>query len=51
MKAVRDRTRVNLQEKKALMRIYTPGDWVLRVRQRKHKFEPFYDGPRAIASC
>lgn len=51
MKAIRDKTRSYLQEKKALMRIYAPGDWVLRVRQRRHKFEPFYDGPWAIAAC
>jgi hypothetical protein len=24
---------------------------VLRVRQRAHKHEPYYDGPWAIASC
>ncbi|KAI0994514.1 hypothetical protein K3495_g13668, partial [Podosphaera aphanis] len=51
MKATRDKTRAYLQEKKAVMRIYAPGDWVLRVRQKKHKFEPYYDGPWAIAAC
>ncbi|KAI0990935.1 hypothetical protein K3495_g17252, partial [Podosphaera aphanis] len=51
MKAVRDKTRAYLQENKALMRTYVPGDWVLRVRQRRHKFEPHYDGPWAISAC
>lgn len=51
MKATRAMTRAYLQENKALMRTYVPGDWVLRVRQRKHKFEPYYDGPWAISSC
>lgn len=51
MKAVRDKTRAYLQEKKAITRIYAPGDWVLRVRQKNHKFNPYYDGPWAIAAC
>ncbi|KAI0991609.1 hypothetical protein K3495_g16578, partial [Podosphaera aphanis] len=33
MKAARDATRSYLQEKKGLIRTYTTGDWVLRVRQ------------------
>lgn len=49
--ASRDRTRAYLQEKKALLRTYAPGDWVLRVRQRGHKHEPYYDGPWAVMSC
>jgi len=51
LQASRDRVRAYLQEKKALIRTYAPGDWVLRVRQRAHKHEPYYDGPWAIASC
>ncbi|KAI0999615.1 hypothetical protein K3495_g8579, partial [Podosphaera aphanis] len=51
MKAARDATRSYLQEKKGLIRTYTTGDWVLRVRQRTKKTEPFYDGPWAISSC
>ncbi|KAI1004419.1 hypothetical protein K3495_g3793 [Podosphaera aphanis] len=51
MKATRDKTRAYLQELKALTRTYAPGDWVLRVRQKRHKFEPYYDGPWAIAAC
>ena len=51
MKAIRDKTRAYLQEKKAISRIYAPGNWVLRVRQKKHKFEPYYDGSWAIAAC
>ncbi|KHJ32457.1 putative tkp3 protein [Erysiphe necator] len=51
MRASRAKVREYLQEKKALMRTYVPGDWVLRVRQRRHKFEPFYDGPWAISAC
>ncbi|KAI0991450.1 hypothetical protein K3495_g16737, partial [Podosphaera aphanis] len=49
IKASRAKVREYLQEKKALMRVYAPGDWVLRVRQRKNKFEPFYNGPWAIS--
>lgn len=49
--ASRERARALLQEKKALLRTYAPGDWVLRVRQRAHKHEPYYDGPWAIVSC
>ncbi|KAI1002954.1 hypothetical protein K3495_g5252 [Podosphaera aphanis] len=51
MKAVRAKTRAYLQEKKALLRTYVTGDWVLRVRQRGHKFEPFCDVPWAISAC
>lgn len=50
-KTVRDRTRAYLQEKKGLLRTYAKGDWVLRVRQRKDKSEPFYDGPWTITAC
>lgn len=51
MRAARAKTREYLQEKKALIRTFAPGDWVLRVRQRRHKFEPYYDGPWAISAC
>jgi hypothetical protein len=51
LKASRNQVRAYLQKKKALLKIYASGDWVLRVRQRNHKLEPFYDGPWAIASC
>ncbi|KAI1004357.1 hypothetical protein K3495_g3855 [Podosphaera aphanis] len=51
LKAVRAKVRSYLQEKKGLTRVYAPGDWVLRVRQRTNKFEPYYDGPWAIAAC
>ncbi|KAI0994299.1 hypothetical protein K3495_g13883 [Podosphaera aphanis] len=51
IKASRDHTRAYLQESKALMRSYAPGDWVLRVRQRRHKLEPYYDGPWAVSAC
>ena len=51
VKAARSKTREYLQESKALMRVFAPGDWVLRARQRKHKFEPYYDGPWAISAC
>jgi hypothetical protein len=51
LKASRDKIRSYLQEKKALMRVYAPGDWVLRTRARKHKLEPYYDGPWAIVGC
>ncbi|KAI1001154.1 hypothetical protein K3495_g7045 [Podosphaera aphanis] len=50
-KAIRAKVRSYLQEKKSLTRVYAPGDWVLRVRQRTNKFEPYYDGPWAIAAC
>jgi hypothetical protein len=32
VKALRDQIRAYLQEGKALLRVYAPGDWVLRVR-------------------
>lgn len=44
-KAVRDATRSFSQEEKAELRRWTTGDWVLRVRARQHKLEPYYDGP------
>ncbi|KAI0992236.1 hypothetical protein K3495_g15950 [Podosphaera aphanis] len=50
VKAARAEVRSYLQEKKGLTRVYAPGDWVLPVRQRNNKFEPYYDGPWAIAS-
>lgn len=43
--------RAYTQGKKAQLRIFAPRDWVLRVHQRGHKHEPYYDGPWAIASC
>ena len=49
--ATRDQARVYLQETKALIRTYAPGDWVLRARQRRHRIETFYDGPWAISAC
>jgi hypothetical protein len=51
LKASRDQIRKYLQKKKALLRIYAPGDWVLRVRQRKHKHDPYYDGLCVIVGC
>ena len=51
LKATRDEVRARLQEKKAWIRTFETGDWVLRTRQRAHKMEPFYDGPWAIAGC
>lgn len=51
LKASRAKTREYLQESKALLRTFSSGDWVLRVRQTKQKFEPLYDGPWAIAVC
>ncbi|KAI0995310.1 hypothetical protein K3495_g12872 [Podosphaera aphanis] len=51
IKATRDQTRAYLQDHKALMRTYAPGDWVLRTRQSRCKLEPFYDGPWAISAC
>lgn len=47
----RERTRALLQKKKALLRTYALGDWVLRVRQRAYKHKPYYNGPWAIVSC
>jgi hypothetical protein len=51
LKATRDAVRAKLQEAKAYYRTYETGDWVLRVRQRKHKLEPYYDGPWAITAA
>lgn len=48
-KAGRDEIRSYLQEKKARLRVFGKGDWVLRLRKRDHKGEPFYDGPFIIA--
>ncbi|KAI0997924.1 hypothetical protein K3495_g10267 [Podosphaera aphanis] len=48
LKCARDTVRAFTQEKKALLRVYAAGDWVLRVRSRNHKHEPFYDGPWLI---
>jgi hypothetical protein len=50
LKASRDAIRARLQENKALHRVYMVGDWVLRVRRRKSKNEPYYDGPWLIRS-
>ncbi|KAI1001935.1 hypothetical protein K3495_g6262 [Podosphaera aphanis] len=50
LKASRDAIRSYTQGKKAQIRVYAPGDWVLCVPQRAHKHEPFYDRPWAIAS-
>ncbi|KAI1004324.1 hypothetical protein K3495_g3889 [Podosphaera aphanis] len=50
LRASQDKFRAYLQEKKALLR-NAPGDWVLRVRQRKQKHEPFYDGPWQFVEC
>jgi transposase InsO family protein len=51
LKASRDVIRARLQESKAHHRIYTTGDWVLRVRKREHKHEPYYDGPWLVRAC
>lgn len=51
VKACRAYTRSLLAEKKAFHRVFSKGDWVLRQRERKHKFEPFYDGPFSIIKC
>jgi transposase InsO family protein len=51
LKASRDVIRARLQESKALHRVYMVGDWVLKVRERKSKGEPFYDGPWLIRAA
>ena len=51
MRASRSQIRAYLQEKKAHHRVYGKGDWVLRQRERKHKQEPFYDGPWLVVNC
>ncbi|KAI1006272.1 hypothetical protein K3495_g1947 [Podosphaera aphanis] len=50
-KAARDVIHSYLQEKKARLRVFGKGDWVLRQRKRDHKGEPFYDGPFIIADA
>lgn len=50
IKTTRAKTRAYLQESKALMRVCRPGDWVLRVRQRGHKFEPYFGGSLAVSA-
>ena len=49
-KAIRSTIRQLLAEDKAHTRVFAKGDWVLRQRQRRHKFEPFYDGPYQVIS-
>ena len=51
VKACQAYVRSLLAENKAFHRIFAKGDWVLRQRKRKHKFEPFYDGPFSIVKC
>ncbi len=40
--------RSNLHEQKAYLKEFEIGDFVLRVRARKHKLEPYYDGPFVV---
>ena len=51
IKASQMAVRARLQEQKALIRVYETGDWVLRVRQRGNKMQPYYDGPWAITAA
>jgi hypothetical protein len=51
LKASRNQVRAYLQKKKAFLRVYAPGNWILRVKQRHHKLEPYYDRPWAVMSC
>lgn len=50
-KAQRDHVRAILSERKALSRIYAKGDWVLLVRNRSNKQEPYYSGPYCVTKC
>ncbi|CAD6502900.1 BgTH12-02574 [Blumeria graminis f. sp. triticale] len=50
-KASRDEIRSYLQERKARLRVFGKGDWVLRQRKRDHKGEPFYDGPFIVGDA
>ena len=49
MRQIREHARTVLQSKKAATRHFRPGDWVLRVRQRQHKHEPYYEGPLLVS--
>ncbi|KAI0995821.1 hypothetical protein K3495_g12361 [Podosphaera aphanis] len=51
VKACQAHVRSLLAENKAFHRVFAKGDWVLRQRERKHKFEPFYDGPFSVIKC
>ena len=51
VKASQAHIRSLLAEKKAFSRTFAKGDWVLSQRERKHKFEPFYDGPFSVIKC
>jgi hypothetical protein len=51
LKASKDQVRSYLQKKKFLTRVYAPDNWVLKIRQRYNKFEPFYDELWAVVSC
>lgn len=44
-KHLRDAIRAVRLEESAVIQHYSPGDFVLRVRVRQHKHEPYYDGP------
>ena len=47
----RDATRSFLQRDKALLGQFAPGDWVLRRRRAKHKFDARYDGPHRVVAA
>ncbi|RKF83690.1 Pro-Pol polyprotein, partial [Golovinomyces cichoracearum] len=51
VKACQAHVRSLLAENKAFHRVFAKGDWVLRQREIKHKFEPFYDGPFSVISA
>ena len=48
VKYARDTIRTSLQSDKAASRDFSLGDWVLRARPRRHKQEPFYEGPLQV---
>ena len=51
VKTSQSHVRKLLAENKAFSRVFAKGDWVLRQRERKHKLEPFYDGPFSVTKC
>lgn len=42
--------RAALQDKKALLEHFAPGDWVLRERKKAHKHQPNFDGPHRVVT-
>lgn len=51
VKFMQNTVRSLLAEKKAMLREFQLGDWVLRKREKRHKQEPWVDGPHQVTKC